>query len=754
MVKRPMLQQALHLGRFLLQRLFVASLTAAWTLGCAADVRERTVSDVTLLETSPSALDTDDVLGGLVTAEPRTFLWIETERDVYDANLVSRDLERIERFYRAQGYYDVKVIAARVRPVGERKVAIEVRVTPGPRVTVREVMKEGVLALDPEVGLIQSAVPPPLPGAPFTEETLDAYKSELERALREAGYAYAKVKVTATVDLNARAADIKTELRPGKRARFGEIRVRGLKKIPETKVRAILGLQQGARYSEAAQEEARSALENMDRFARAEVTPDLSDPERDEVPILVSLQEDDLRKLTLGGGTILDALKLELHVRTDWEHKNFLGGARRLSIESKVGGDIFPNRLETLDTVTATPTNVFLVMNSSVTLEQPSIFNGRTSGSATVRFARGPQLYPLLPDTDPRDEKVVGFNVPSAKLALKRSFLKGRVLLEPSYNLQARIPYSAQNEVTGVDTVWVSYPRIYALLQTKPGDIDEWFRGLSGANVVSRKRDKNDLRVAFSSSIELAGLRMGSRYALGGSVSDVKLEPELRIYAPLSGERWHDEQQVGNWILASRLKLGLILAPDYGTTLRTDRQRAAAAGGTDASNLDQQKLLARAFYSGGSTSNRGYAQNAISPHGPIGFLLPASINCNLAVNREDARCIRPLGGFTLWEASLELRWAGFYPFTLVAFADASDVTRDLGVLQFKYPHLSVGPGLRYQSPVGPIRLDFGVRVPGLQAMGERELPLAHGQERPWFFGKASDRSGLPAAIHLAFGDAF
>lgn len=753
-----MLQQALHLGRFLLQRLFLAWVFSLLALGCGSSLKERTVSDVTLLETSPSALDTDQVLGGLVTAEPRTFLWVETERDVYDANLVARDLERIERYYRAQGYYDVKVVAARVTTVGERKVAIEVHVTPGPRVTIRRVLKNetGVLALDPEVGLIQTSVPPPTPGKPFTEATLDAYKTALENTLREAGYAYAKVKVTATVDLNARAADIAVELKPGKRARFGEIRVRGLKKIPETKVRAILGLRQGARYSVAAQEEARSALEAMDRFARAEITPDLSDPNREDVPLLVGLQEDDLRKLTLGGGTILDALKLELHVRSDWEHKNFLGGARRLSITSKVGGDIFPNRLEDLDTITANPTNVFLVMNTSVTLEQPSIFNGRTSGSATLRFARGPQLYPLPETGDPRDEKVVGFNVPSGKLALNRSFFRGRIALEPSYNVQARIPYSAQNEVSGVDTVWVSYPRIYAAFSAQSGDIagflDSVTRGTARAN--GANAEGRDFNLSVSNSLEVAGLKLGDKRIFGGSVSDVKIEPELRVYFPLWGKRWNDEQKVGNFIWASRFKLGFILAPDYGSTLRTDQQRTAAEGGDNDSNLDQQKLLARAFYSGGSTSNRGYAQNAISPHGPIGFLLPASINCNLEANREDDRCIRPLGGFTLWEASMELRWAGFFPLTLVAFADTSDVTRDVGALQFKYPHLSVGPGLRYESPVGPIRLDFGIRVPGLQASGQSELPLAHGQERPWFFGDAKTRSGLPAAIHLAFGDAF
>jgi outer membrane protein insertion porin family/translocation and assembly module TamA len=173
---------------------------------------------------------------------------------------------------------------------------------------------------------------------------------------------------------------------------------------------------------------------------------------------------------------------------------------------------------------------------------------------------------------------------------------------------------------------------------------------------------------------------------------------------------------------------------------------------------DQQKLLSRAFYSGGALSNRGYAQNAIGPHGPIGFLLPSDVNCTLEQYADTSSCIRPLGGFTLWEASLELRFAGFYPLTLVAFVDGSDVTRDLGRLQFKYPHLSVGPGLRYESPVGAIRLDLGIRVPGWQAIGHDQLPREHGLERPLFFGNCDAKGrctgGIPAAINLAIGDAF
>ena len=48
-----MLQQALQLGRSCFQRLALTSIMAWSTLGCAAELRERTVSDVRLLETTP-----------------------------------------------------------------------------------------------------------------------------------------------------------------------------------------------------------------------------------------------------------------------------------------------------------------------------------------------------------------------------------------------------------------------------------------------------------------------------------------------------------------------------------------------------------------------------------------------------------------------------------------------------------------------------------------------------------------------------
>ena len=82
----------------------------------------------------------------------------------------------------------------------------------------------------------------------------------------------------------------------------------------------------------------------------------------------------------------------------------------------------------------------------------------------------------------------------------------------------------------------------------------------------------------------------------------------------------------------------------------------------------------------------------------------------------------------------------------MAFADASDVDREVGSFSLLYPHVSAGPGVRYDTPVGAIRLDVGIRLPGLQAIGQDTLPVSHGREEP---------TGLiPGALSVAFGDAF
>ncbi|MGH9236736.1 MAG: BamA/OMP85 family outer membrane protein [Vicinamibacterales bacterium] len=109
----------------------------------------------------------------------------------------------------------------------------------------------------------------------------------------------------------------------------------------------------------------------------------------------------------------------------------------------------------------------------------------------------------------------------------------------------------------------------------------------------------------------------------------------------------------------------------------------------------------RRFFLGGSSSIRGWGRFDVSPLSE-GF---------------------PIGGLSMLEGSAETRFPLKGKFGAVAFFDFGNVWReaknfDLGDLRF-----AVGPGLRYQTPIGPARLDVGYQlnpIEGLLIDGEAQ----------------------------------
>ena len=74
-------------------------------------------------------------------------------------------------------------------------------------------------------------------------------------------------------------------------------------------------------------------------------------------------------------------------------------------------------------------------------------------------------------------------------------------------------------------------------------------------------------------------------------------------------------------------------------------------------------------------------------------------------------------------SSAELRAPIWRDFSAVAFADAGNVWTDAWTVKVSDLRYDIGPGLRYHTPVGALRVDVGFQlnpIPGLIVNGEPE----------------------------------
>jgi translocation and assembly module TamA len=162
---------------------------------------------------------------------------------------------------------------------------------------------------------------------------------------------------------------------------------------------------------------------------------------------------------------------------------------------------------------------------------------------------------------------------------------------------------------------------------------------------------------------------------LGGTYKYLRVLPEVRGYLTFGG---------GPVTLASRLSVGELYT---------------ASGNPTDSAVDTR------FYAGGAFSMRGFNERRLSP-----LLLttpPATSG-----NPQPTPFSLPIGGNGLFDGSFEVRWYATSHFVFAAFLDVGQVTEgQLGVSELGHLLYAVGPGVRYLTPIGPIRLDLGVRLP-------------------------------------------
>jgi translocation and assembly module TamA len=135
----------------------------------------------------------------------------------------------------------------------------------------------------------------------------------------------------------------------------------------------------------------------------------------------------------------------------------------------------------------------------------------------------------------------------------------------------------------------------------------------------------------------------------------------------------------------------LKLAQDPGRSVIAVRALAGLAGGASQFSLPPDQR----FYAGGSGTIRGYRYQSVGPTFPDG---------------------NPIGGSAINAGTIEFRQRIGTSLGLATFVDAGNVSRNLNPLHGDV-RVGAGAGVRYYTPLGPLRVDLAVPLKRRTATG-------------------------------------
>lgn len=698
-------------------------------------------------------------------ARVRLFSWPWTEWPTLDGSIFERDLERIERWYRARGFYDARVLAAEFDPpsaaVNDELPERDTDATRAPcerrdedegcSVDVTITVEEGepVLLTALTIGSTPNVsartrrsierAPTLEVGDRFDEALYDESKERMVSRLREEGYACASVTGRVTVDPDAHTAVVALDVSTGPIGHFASVDVvvsGDAEDIPLDTVRGAAGIDVGDRFSSSRITAAQRAVYGLGAFASVEVDARPRQiPGADGAPATCSDEVDVVitvtpgRKLRYGVGfgvQIGESLnstantpnprQWDIHVQAFVEHRNFFGGLRRFRIEERpklVFPDQFPgvragqNTPETSDDALPTFGNEL-----RLTFRQPAFIESRTTLEIGGRWDYGPD--PIYPANIRHDIE--------ASIILSRPFWNGRVLGAIGVHSQSYVQSCSLFD-TGCDPLAVD--------NVQPGYHLSFFS----------QSLRLDLRDDARSTRRGVYLALDLQEALPTAVSTftyVRIVPEARFFVPLPFRT----------VLAMRFSIGVMHGIAFGGDPReSDQIKSCALGPT--------RFRLRG---GGPNSHRGFSAAALGDvddgaSDDQGFDPAIPGSCRIdgtpddpAFYEEANPFFEPIdGGIRRWEASLELRTRITESFGVVGFIDMGDVNREPR-FRFRNVNTALGFGLRYYTIVGPVRLDFSFFPNGAQYIGDDSNNLVR---RPSYVG-----GRVNGTFTLTIGEAF
>ncbi len=591
------------------------------------------------------------------------------------------DIDRLNTVLESFGYYEGAVritidgLALDAPSLGERLTAlpkdkdaqIKIAISAGPLFHVGRIDIQGTLPTGTRIDLA--------PGTPAVASVVLAAGEQLQTTLQNHGYAFATVEPpVAREDPEKRVLDLTFRVAAGQHVAVGEIRFQGLVRTHESLLRKRLLLHTGEPYDAANVEKARRDLLNLGVFSSVTVRLGNAPDSLGRVPVTFVVRERPRHAVSLTGSYSSD---LGVSGGVTWSDRNIFGNAQELDLSGTM-----------ID----------------------------LGGTTAVGLGYETSAKYILPDFGHRDQ-----SLQFAVSAIKQ-------------DLQA---YDQTAETAGV-TLSRKISSVWAASIGASAETEQIIQG----GCIGSLAYSIATAASCASGSTVALTPLGRHYTLVGlplSVSYDSTDLASPLDDPIHGTRGAltiaPTRSLGQPIATFLIETASIshyvdfhdlLGTAPGRTVLAMRAMAGLAVGAGEFSLPPDQR----FYAGGSGTVRGYNYQSVGPQ----FTSPGG---------------NPIGGTSMTAVNFELRQRIASNFGAALFVDGGGVSESqslvpvstgahcvappaLGVApptvsQSGVFCLGVGAGLRYYTPIGPIRVDFAMPTVRREEDARFEVYIGLGQ---------------------------
>lgn len=594
------------------------------------------------------------------------------EKRYFDELEFRRDVVRLVLLYRQSGYMGAVVDSVVRRTPGDVFVTFRIHEGEPVRVTRLELTGlEGIL----DVAALRRELPLHV-GGPFNRFLFQASADTVVSRLRNRGYPYAEVLRNFDVDGAALRAEVTLEALPGPRARVGEVVLEGLHEVDTATVHRLLLVKPGDLFRQEALYQSQRDLYGMEVFRSVSVV--LMDsvprgPADTSVRVLVRVLEGPQHRVRVGAGYgSVECFRFQ----AGWSAHDFLGGGRTLEIAGRLSklGVGYPADAGFEDTVCKSlqsdPTADTLDYSVGATLLQPAFLSPLHRASVGIFAERRSEFQAFT-------RQAVGFDA--------------GVTLNARRRLPVAFGYGYAIGRTSAD------PAVYCSVFRVCDAADQAFlanrRAFAAVTVSAVRNRVNSPLDPTEGSLITATLMHASRAVASDPFYEFNRgELEASKYYPI-GRRT---------VFAWRVRGGTILPQEI--TLKGQSARFVPP---------EQR-----FYAGGPNSVRGYGRNEL---GPRVYVTTDTLNPEIRGADTVYRNLRtaPTGGNTAFVLNAELRLPSpvfTQRMRIGLFVDVGQVwEREEEIIALHDVRVTPGFGLRFATPLGPVRLDAAYNGYGREA---------------------------------------